>query len=83
MRFFSLAFAALATVASYVTAQENPIIFPGTGDSLSAGKPYSITWKPTTQGSVTLTLRYGPSRNLASGGEIASTSLANHDADQA
>ena len=41
---------------------------------LTAGKPSTITWKPTTSGTVTLTLREGANSDLSQGSVIARTS---------
>lgn len=75
MRFFTTCATALSLLTSFASAvdsQENPIIFPGTNSTLTAGSTYEITWKPTTPGTaINLALRYGPQRNL-----IASSVLA-------
>jgi len=42
----------------------NSIIKPGLGEIVPAGKPYTITWTPTTAGPVTLLLLRGPSTNV-------------------
>lgn len=41
----------------------NPIYTPGLHDVVPAGEPYTITWDPTTSGTVTLVLLKGPSNN--------------------
>lgn len=60
------AFASLA--AAYTTPttgpEGNPISAPGLNDIVPAGKPYKITWAPTTTGTVTLVLLRGPSENV-------------------
>jgi hypothetical protein len=38
----------------------NPIWTPGLHDVVPVGQPYTITWKPTTEGTVTLVLLKGP-----------------------
>ncbi|MCJ1258850.1 hypothetical protein MMC24_006684 [Lignoscripta atroalba] len=42
----------------------NPITSPGLNEIVSVGTPYSITWNPTTPGTVTLVLLRGPSTNI-------------------
>jgi hypothetical protein len=74
MRFLTLCVSALSLLTGLVAAQQNPIIFPGTGAQVAAGQTYTITWKPTTTGTtVSLALRYGPSRNLVASSVIAGT----------
>lgn len=41
----------------------NAITNPGLHDLVTAGKPYTIKWKPTTEGPVSLVLLRGPSTN--------------------
>ncbi|KXT08122.1 hypothetical protein AC579_21 [Pseudocercospora musae] len=41
----------------------NPISQPGLNSVVPAGKPFTITWEPTTPGTVTLVLLKGPSEN--------------------
>lgn len=41
----------------------NPISQPGLASIVPAGKPFTVVWEPTTQGSVTLVLLKGPSEN--------------------
>ncbi|CUS15065.1 unnamed protein product [Tuber aestivum] len=42
----------------------NPIAKPGLGEIVPVGSPYTITWNPTTEGTVTLVLLRGPSTNV-------------------
>jgi hypothetical protein len=56
---FISAFAALAAAQS-----PNPISAPG-GVTISVGTATTITWTPTTQGTVTLQLRSGASNDLS------------------
>ncbi|RPA95832.1 hypothetical protein L873DRAFT_1792057 [Choiromyces venosus 120613-1] len=42
----------------------NPIVKPGLGEIVPVGAPYTITWTPTTTGTVTLVLLRGPSINV-------------------
>ncbi|RPA74332.1 hypothetical protein BJ508DRAFT_418679 [Ascobolus immersus RN42] len=43
---------------------DNPLSAPTAGDEFKAGKPVTIVWKPTTEGTITLRLRKGDSNNL-------------------
>jgi len=70
--FFILAALAVApfftSVAAYTqptgNLQGNPIYTPSLNEIVPAGKPYKITWNPTTPGTVTLVLLRGPSTNV-------------------
>lgn len=42
----------------------NPIAKPGLGDIVPKGEPYTITWTPTSSGTVTLILLRGPGENV-------------------
>ena len=67
----------LALLVASAVAQSssaNPFNIPNGGYALIAGKASTITWKPTTSGSVTLTLREGANSNLNKGTVIARTS---------
>ena len=62
---------ALAAVAAahvepdYTKSPEgNSISKPGLDEAVPAGKPYTITWNPTTKGPVSLVLLRGPSNNV-------------------
>jgi len=62
-------FAATVAVASAYTQpvgepNGNPIYKPGLNELVPAGSPYTITWTPTTQDTVTLLLLRGPSNNV-------------------
>ncbi len=46
------------------TPSGNPISQPGQGAIVPVGTPYTITWNPTTAGTVTLVLLRGPSTNV-------------------
>lgn len=79
MRFAPLS--VLATLVAAVAAQSsgaNPFNIPTGGYQLTAGKPQTFTWKPTTQGTVTLTLRSGANNNLDKGTVIACTKPEPH-----
>ncbi|KAB8232260.1 GPI anchored serine-threonine rich protein [Aspergillus alliaceus] len=71
MRFILAAISALAAVATAYTKPDynqaptgNPIMTPGLNEQVPAGKPYAITWNPTTEGTVSLVLLRGPSTNV-------------------
>ncbi|KAK2813234.1 hypothetical protein FQN50_000912 [Emmonsiellopsis sp. PD_5] len=60
-----------AAIAAAVTPPDtskppsgNPIALPGLGDIVPVGKPYTITWTPTTKGKVSILLLRGPSNNV-------------------
>jgi hypothetical protein len=69
---FSTVLCTVGAFAAAVLAGENPIYKPDGSDMVTAGQPYNITWKPTTDGTITLTLRQGESTNLDTIGVIAS-----------
>ncbi|KAJ9648461.1 hypothetical protein H2199_001316 [Coniosporium tulheliwenetii] len=75
MRFFAIVLAGLAAAVANAQSQPNPFNIPTTF-SFTAGEPTTITWEPTTPGTVTLILRSGASNNLNSGAPIA-TSIPN------
>lgn len=67
--FFSGAFAALLSVAAAWTQPTgknvgNPIRQPDLTHPITAGKPFTITWDATSQGTVTLLFLKGPSTNV-------------------
>lgn len=65
MRFLTATLVALSTLAATVFAQENPITYPSGTDKIGAGQTTVIKWTPTTTDpTVTLGLRKGPSGNL-------------------
>lgn len=64
MRFFMSSVFAIAAFATSVLAGENPIIHPDSTHPMTAGEPYDITWTPTNNNLIKLTLRKGPSGNL-------------------
>ncbi|KAI9934436.1 hypothetical protein ASPWEDRAFT_43847 [Aspergillus wentii DTO 134E9] len=61
------AFAAVVAAAS-----SNPFNNPAGGYSFKAGSPTTITWDPTTSGTVSLKLQWGNALTPDSGSEIAS-----------
>ena len=71
--FLATLFASLA-VAQNVTAP-NPFNIPSTGfGPITAGQPTTLSWKPTTSGTVSLQLRSGANSNLEQGTSIACVS---------
>jgi hypothetical protein len=65
MRFITFlvaAMGALVNAAISATSLENPIV-PIEG-TLTAGKPATIKWTPTTAGTITLSLRSGDATHL-------------------
>ncbi|CZT22451.1 uncharacterized protein RCC_08321 [Ramularia collo-cygni] len=70
---FSLFTAGLACMVPFAAAytqpvgaepKGNPISQPGLNSLVPAGEGFTITWKPTTEGPVTLILLKGPATNL-------------------
>ncbi|KAM5431794.1 hypothetical protein MferCBS31731_007707 [Microsporum ferrugineum] len=68
---FTLLVAAFAAVVSAVTPPDvsqapsgNPIMTPGLDQQVPVGKPFPITWQPTTHGRVSILLLRGPSTNV-------------------
>lgn len=62
---------AMAALASAYTQPDynqspsgNAITKPGLNDLVTAGKPYTIEWDPTTEGPISLVLLRGPSTNV-------------------
>jgi hypothetical protein len=71
MRFFTtLAVAVLAAVAS-ANSKANPFNIPTTGYTFKVGKPTTLSWDPTTTGTVTLYLQWGAVTTAGSGTIIA------------
>lgn len=71
MRLSAAIISALAAVASAATQPDtsqppsgNPIALPGLDELVPVGKPYTITWEPTTPGKVSIFLLRGPSDNV-------------------
>ena len=65
---FTAGLAAFAPLASaYTTPTGDPsgnaIYEPGLNSIVPVGKPFTITWDPTTEGNVSLVLLHGPSSN--------------------
>ncbi len=70
--YFRTVLALLAAPLVALAQNPNPFIIPEAGIAAKGGKPLTLQWKPTTQGTVTLVLRSGSSNNLNSGTVIAS-----------
>lgn len=51
----------------------NPISAPSTSEGVTAGKPFTISWQPTTKGPVSLILLRGPSENIKQVSYIATS----------
>ncbi|EME87483.1 putative GPI anchored protein [Pseudocercospora fijiensis CIRAD86] len=64
--------AAITAFAQGTGSQANPFNIPTTGLQATAGEPLTLSWKPTTSGTISLILRSGSSNNLAAGTVIAS-----------
>ncbi|KAJ5782832.1 hypothetical protein N7457_004606 [Penicillium paradoxum] len=71
MRFFtSFAVAALAAIAS-ADSKANPFKIPIEGYTFKVGEPTTLSWQPTTSGTVSLYLKWGAVTTAASGTAIA------------
>ncbi|KXT11788.1 hypothetical protein AC579_9229 [Pseudocercospora musae] len=64
--------AVITTLAQTTGSGANPFKIPTTGLQATAGEPLTLSWEPTTSGTVSLILRSGNSNNLAAGTTIAS-----------
>lgn len=77
MRFSTSTFLAVASAPLLAFAQSNdsngsnPFNIPTTSLNTEAGETVNLTWKPTTEGTVTIYLRSGPSNDLNKGTAIA------------
>ena len=72
MRFFTtLAVAAMAVVAS-ADNKANPFNIPTDGYTFKTGEPTTLSWDPTTTGTVSLYLQWGAVTTSNSGTPIAS-----------
>ncbi|KAL4902530.1 Ser-Thr-rich glycosyl-phosphatidyl-inositol-anchored membrane family-domain-containing protein [Aspergillus multicolor] len=69
----SVFFLALSAVATLVAARENAFNIPKDGYSFTAGEATTLTWDPSTEGTVTLKLQYGDVLTSSSGTTIASS----------
>ncbi|KAF7594254.1 hypothetical protein BBP40_009806 [Aspergillus hancockii] len=68
---FYLTLSAIATLAAAASGA-NPFNIPSSGYSFETGKPTTLTWDPTTTGTVTLRLQWGAVMTTSSGTTIAS-----------
>ncbi|KAJ0421041.1 Ser-Thr-rich glycosyl-phosphatidyl-inositol-anchored membrane family-domain-containing protein [Aspergillus carlsbadensis] len=68
----SVFFLALSAVATLVAARENPFNIPSSGYEFTAGEPTTLSWDPTTEGTVTLKLQWGDSFTSSTGETIVS-----------
>lgn len=60
MRFVYIAVSAFAALASaQLGGKENPFSIPEGGYEFDAGEPTTLTWDPTTDGTVTIKLHFG------------------------
>ncbi|KAF7184990.1 putative cell wall protein [Pseudocercospora fuligena] len=64
--------AAITALAQDTGSGANPFKIPTTGLQATAGEPLTLSWEPTTSGTVSLILRSGSSNDLAEGTVIAS-----------
>ena len=72
MRFFtSFAVVALAAIAS-ASSTDNSFNIPTNGYTFKVGEPTTLTWTPSTSGTVTLRLQWGAVTTANSGSVIAS-----------
>jgi hypothetical protein len=66
----SVFFLALSAVATLVAARENPFNIPSSGYEFTAGEPTTLSWDPTTEGTVTLRLQWGDAFTSSTGETI-------------
>lgn len=71
MKFFASVLALASAAVVYAQSNPNPFNIPTSGLQTSAGSVVNLTWTPTTQGTVTLSLRYGNAAFLNQSGTIA------------
>ncbi|KAB8067882.1 Ser-Thr-rich glycosyl-phosphatidyl-inositol-anchored membrane family-domain-containing protein [Aspergillus leporis] len=67
---FYLTLSVIATLAAAATGA-NPFNIPSAGYSFETGSPTTLTWDPTTSGTVTLRLQWGAVMTTSSGTTIA------------
>ncbi|KAL3465374.1 Ser-Thr-rich glycosyl-phosphatidyl-inositol-anchored membrane family-domain-containing protein [Aspergillus heterothallicus] len=68
----SVFFLALSAVATLVAARENPFNIPSSGYEFTAGESTTLSWDPTTEGTVSLKLQWGDSFTSSTGETIVS-----------
>jgi len=76
--FICLAVSVLATVAA-AGSQANPFNIPANGYTFAVGKPTTLTWQPTTGGTVSLRLQQGEVTTANDGTPIACEYLDGND----
>ncbi|KAL4813347.1 Ser-Thr-rich glycosyl-phosphatidyl-inositol-anchored membrane family-domain-containing protein [Aspergillus spinulosporus] len=69
----SVFFFALSAVATLVAARENAFNIPKDGYTFTAGEATTLSWEPSTEGTVTLKLQHGEILTSDSGTTIASS----------
>ncbi|KAL4986918.1 Ser-Thr-rich glycosyl-phosphatidyl-inositol-anchored membrane family-domain-containing protein [Aspergillus falconensis] len=69
----SVFFLALSAAATLVAARENAFNIPKDGYTFTAGEATTLSWDPTTEGTVTLKLQHGDVLTSDSGTTIASS----------
>ncbi|BCS03814.1 GPI anchored serine-threonine rich family protein [Aspergillus luchuensis] len=67
----SVFYLALSAIASLAAASDNPFNVPEGGYTFTAGSPTTLTWDPTTNGTVTLRLQWGAVFTTTTGDLIA------------
>ncbi|OJJ46276.1 hypothetical protein ASPZODRAFT_152461 [Penicilliopsis zonata CBS 506.65] len=68
----SVAVSTLATVVAATSDASNPFNVPSGGYSFTAGTPTTITWEPTTSGTISLILEWGDVLEVEEGITLAS-----------
>ncbi|RAQ54786.1 GPI anchored protein [Aspergillus flavus] len=68
---FYLTLSAMASLAAAATNSANPFNIPSEGYSFEAGEPTTLSWKPTTSGTVSLKLQWGAVMTSNTGTTIA------------
>ena len=70
----SFMYMAVSAFAAFAAAQsnDNPFNVPNEGYDFTAGEPTTVTWDPTTDGTITLKLQIGTDITPESGIVIAS-----------
>ncbi|KAL5337815.1 Ser-Thr-rich glycosyl-phosphatidyl-inositol-anchored membrane family-domain-containing protein [Aspergillus crustosus] len=69
----SVFFVALSAIAALVAARENPFNIPGSGYEFAAGEPTTLSWDPTTEGTVSIRLQWGDVLTDSTGSTIVSS----------
>ncbi|OGM40215.1 GPI anchored protein [Aspergillus bombycis] len=68
---FYLTLSAMASLAAAATGGANPFNIPSEGYSFETGEPTTLSWKPTTSGTVSLKLQWGAVMTANTGTTIA------------